>query len=206
MFEQFEAHFLNDGQPSIGLRDTSNLGLDSDLLSLLNRYAGQTFGDNVYRIFSMDQALRLGEIISTCFEGYGEDVFCFGADWMGRVFATNAGELVDSKPSIIMFHPEYGEIYSIPYNILDFHNKALVELAEEVVAVTFYHDWLNSGGERPSATQCVSHEVPLLFGGADDISNLKLVDLEAYWVISAEIIIQTRGLPEGAEISSIQLR
>tara|TARA_R110002124_G_scaffold172634_1_gene340254 strand:+ start:549 stop:1172 length:624 start_codon:yes stop_codon:yes gene_type:complete len=206
MFERFESQFEGDRTTLRETRDLLRIGFDSSLLRLFQRHAGQTVGNNIYRILSVDQGLRIGEIISTCFDGYDEKIFCFGCDWMGRVFASNDHTPINGHPSVMMFHPEYGELFTLPYNVVEFHNDALVDLREDILAENFYGEWLRSGGKRPSSNECVGHKVPLFLNGDDDLSNLELTNLEVYWTVAAQLLIQIRSLPDGTAIEGIELK
>jgi hypothetical protein len=54
-------------------------------------------------------------------------------------------------------------------------------------------------------TDCVEFTTPLFLGGADDISNMAVVDLDVHWTLGSQIYAQVRDLPPGSPISGVQI-
>lgn len=69
------------------------------------------------------------------------------------------------------------------------------------LAKSFFHKWKKSGGASPAHSQCVGFRQPLFLGGADDLDNLELSDIDVYWHLMSQIIEQVRDLPAGTPIA-----
>jgi hypothetical protein len=48
--------------------------------------------------------------------------------------------------------------------------------------------------------ECVGYRKPLFLGGADNLTNVEMLDLDVYWTLTAQLIAKTRGLPAGTKI------
>ncbi|CAE6797130.1 hypothetical protein R75461_05007 [Paraburkholderia nemoris] len=49
-------------------------------------------------------------------------------------------------------------------------------------------------------SQCVGYKRPLFLGGADELHNLELTDLDVYWTLSSQMIAQLSGVPTGTSV------
>lgn len=99
-----------------------------------------------------------------------------------------------------MFEPGTGEALEIPCNIGTFHDEELIQYADAALASEFHERWLVSGGGAPKHEQCVGYKKPLFLGGADEIGNLHLSDIDVYWHLLSQLILKTKGLPPSAPI------
>jgi hypothetical protein len=86
-----------------------------------------------------------------------------------------------------------------------FHEGEMIEDPDAVLASGFYEKWLKAGGSAPPFDQCIGYKKPLFLGGADDLGNLELSNLDVYWSVSSQLIRQVRGLPPGTRIGSVRL-
>jgi len=142
-------------------------------------------------------------LASAAFPALADRIECFGADWLGRQFATDRGRIESGEPLVLMLEPGTGEALEIPVSVADFHAHELIEEADAVVALSFFGDWVSAGGARPGYAQCIGYKVPLFLGGHDEIANLEMIDLDVYWTLTAQLLSKTRALPEGTVIDRV---
>ena len=81
----------------------------------------------------------------------------------------------------------FNEVLEIPASFVVFHDTELVDYPGEALAAPFYQRWLSTGGARPALAQCIGYRVPPTLGGADELSNLELTDMEVYWSVVGQI-------------------
>lgn len=161
--------------------------------------------DGAYRQHRPEDAARFTQLAVGAFPAFKGRVECFGADWLGRQFALDQRRLIVGVPQVVMLEPGTGEALEIPVDHAGFHTQEIVEEPDAAVAQSFFRQWLAGGGRRPDYAQCVGYRKPLYLGGADDVTNLELVDFEVYWTLSAQLLRQIRGLPTGAAIGSVSI-
>lgn len=161
--------------------------------------------DGAYRQHRPEDVARFTELAADAFPEFRARVECFGADWLGRQFAIDRGRIVDGEPQVLMLEPGTGEALEIPVGRNAFHEEELAQEPEGAVAYSFFQQWQAEGGARPGYSQCVGYKRPLYLGGADDMTNLELVDFDVYWTISAQLLAQVRDLPPGARIDAVRI-
>jgi hypothetical protein len=122
-------------------------------------------------------------------------VYCFGFDWLGRIFALDERRLVEGQPGVIMFEPGTGEALEIPANLISFHEHELHVADDAALASSFYNKWITGGGTPPSPAQCIGYKNPLFLGGDDETYNLELSDMSVYWTVMGGLIAHIRGFP-----------
>jgi Domain of unknown function (DUF1851) len=127
-------------------------------------------------------------------------ITCFGFDWLGRAFALDNKRLQSVQPSVLMFEVGTGEALR---DLQSFHEEVLIEDGEAALAISFHEKWLAAGGEAPNYTQCVGYQKPLFLGGADEIWNVELSDLDVYWHVVGQLVRKTRDLPPGTPIRAV---
>ena len=160
----------------------------------------ETYLDGAYRLHRPEDVPHFTALAVEAFPQFAGRIECFGADWLGRQFATDQGRVVDGAPQVLMLEPGTGEALEIPVDRAGFHVEELVNEPDAAAAYSFFEDWLAVGGVRPEYDQCVGYKRPLYLGGRDDITNLETVDFEVYWTLSAQILGEVRGLPAGTRI------
>ncbi|WP_249150602.1 T6SS immunity protein Tdi1 domain-containing protein [Bradyrhizobium sp. JYMT SZCCT0180] len=99
-----------------------------------------------------------------------------------------------------MFEPGTGEALEIASSLQTFHDDELIEFGDAALAIDFHQRWLASGGTEPDYAQCVGYRKPLFLGGADEIENLELSDLDVYWHLMGQLIVKTKSVPQGAPV------
>jgi Domain of unknown function (DUF1851) len=161
--------------------------------------------DGAYREHLPKDVTRYTELAVDAFPEFRNRIECFGADWLGRQFAIDHDRIVDGAPQVLMLEPGTGEALEVPVSQDAFHEKELLQEPDAAAAYPFFKQWLQSGGARPKYNECVGYKRPLYLGGADDLSNLELGDIDVYWTISSQLLARVRGLPVGTRISSISI-
>jgi len=146
-----------------------------------------------YRLHRPDDVARSTLLATQAFPAYTGQISCFGADWLGRQFATDEGRILDGKPLVLLLEPGTGKALEIPLDRAAFHERELVEEPDAAVAYSFFQQWLAAGGSRPHYDQCIGYRRPLFLGGADELTNLEISDFDVYWTISAQLLAQIRA-------------
>jgi hypothetical protein len=172
------------------------------VLDLLNRQAGVTFDEGLYRIHSRSSLALIEPSVAEGFPQFARNWMPFGFDWLGRQFACRRGTDRDEGP-VLMFEPGTGEALELPMSVWQFHDQQLVSDPEPAVAVSAFHDWLASGGRPLAHNEVVGYRVPLFLGGEDTLENLELSDIHVYWALMSQLVDQVRGLPPGTPIGDI---
>ena len=169
----------------------------------LEAAGGRTFADGLYRVHSRTSASASDALVADAFPELSGRLACFGHDWLGRQFATDTARGTSDDPAVMLLEPGTGEALEVPVPFSRFHDEELVDFTEEALALSFFQEWLRSGGVAPTPSQCVGYERPLFLGGEDTVDNLELVDLDVYWTIAGQLLSQARGLPEGTPITRV---
>lgn len=199
MFERFlKAFAVGEPDPDISLADIdpANLGVED----VVSRLGGRAFGNGAYRIHSSEDVVKRTGMAERAFPQLRGRIACFGSDWLGRQFAAiRRGNQRIGAP-ILMCVVGTDEVLEVPADLAAFHDEVLVDQAEAALSMSFYDEWLTSGGRVPGCSECIGYVRPLFLGGSDEIENLEPQDFEVYWELSAQILDQTRGLPQGTPL------
>jgi hypothetical protein len=200
MFDNFQRSFSRDVDLSLdsggNVHHSSIIGWSA----LIGRFGGASFDRGLYRVITGPDEGRWNGRIAAAFPEFANRVACFGFDWTGRVFAVDPQRLEGREPGVVMFEPGTGEALEIPCSIVSFHEQELIQNRDAALASDFHEQWLASGGSAPRFDQCVGYKNPLFLGGADEVDNLELSDIDVYWHLMGQLIVQTRGLPPGTPI------
>jgi hypothetical protein len=130
MFEIFSTNFQCDDDTffePLGANKVDNI---TEHVELLLRFEGKSFCKGAYRIIRVTDLVEWKRRVSLAFPQFESRISCFGYDWLGTVFATDSGRLVDGRPGVIMFEPGTGKALNVPCNIESFHETGLVEFGE----------------------------------------------------------------------------
>lgn len=175
------------------------------MTAFLAEHGGASYSEGMYRIFTVVDMARWTEIALEQFPEFRGRVFCFGADWLGRIFALDFKRLDSSQFLVFMMEPGTGQVLEIPATFMQFHDHELVQRQDAALAASSYKRWLSSGGPQPTFQQCVGYKKPLFLNGEDDAPNLEIVDMEVYWSISAQLWLAVKDLPDGTRIGNIRI-
>mgnify|MGYP001268698153 CR=1 FL=1 len=162
---------------------------------------GRSFGGGLYRIHTEGSSIKLLEEIDGAFPKAPPHIAPFGYDWLGRQFCAQRD---DPDATCLIFELGTGEVLEVPVPFIALHDEELVDYRNEALASDFFVAYLESGGRAPSTGQCVGYRTPLFLGGQDDVFNLELVNLDVYWHLTGQLVLQTRGLPPGTAVTAIR--
>lgn len=141
-----------------------------------------------YRRLDAADVAAIADDVFAAFPEFAGLAQIFGADWLGRVFATQG-----QGGEVLLLEPGTAEALEIPVDLAEFEASELVDNPDAALAFGFYQSWRNAGGAAPGPGQCIGYRKPLFLGGADEMDNLELSDLSVYWSVTAQIIAQVRA-------------
>ena len=205
MFEAFQRNFTADPDQEIENTDAHSGSTIPGLDELIARFGGVSFNRGLYRVVRASDLDRWRVRVSLAFPHIGPRVTCFGYDWLGRVFAADPEREEEGHAGVAMFEPGTGEVFEVPGNVGTFHDQELISHGEAALALGFNQAWLSRGGAVPAFAQCIGYKVPLFLGGADDLENLELSDLDVYWDLMGQLIAKTGNLPLGTKIRGVTI-
>lgn len=175
----------------------------NELDELLATFGGTSVNGGLYRfVLPGDVGAVWRDRIAIAFPEFRECATCFGFDWLGRAFALDSSRTENGRAAVLMFDVGAGEALEIPANLKSFHDTELVEYTDVALAENFHREWLRSGGAEPGFDQCVGYRKPLFLGGADELDNLELCDLDVYWHVTGQLRAKTRGVPVGTRLGT----
>lgn len=155
--------------------------LPGGFADLMTRYAGASFGDGLYRLFTPEEVVKWTALAGGCFRGAADTVACFGMDWTGRQFALDVRRVERGEPLTSMLDVGAGEIVEIPASFAELHDEALLGFPDVLLYEGLYAEWRAHGGLAPVHGKCVGWRLPLFLGGEEEASNLVMHDAESYW-------------------------
>jgi hypothetical protein len=199
MLERFKKHFLQDAT-SAPENFGSRVGLPPDAADLLAELGGSSFNGGLYRVVRARDLDAWASCIGYAFPEFKGRVTCFGYDWLGRAFATDAKRIEGGRPGVVMFEPGTGQALRIPANIQTFHNDELTNFGESALSIDFYRRWQNISHVTLKFDQCAGYKRPLFLGGVDDVENIEVSDIDVYWHIFGQLILKAKGLPVGTPV------
>jgi hypothetical protein len=144
-------------------------------------------------------------VAEEAFPDFQKRIWCFGSDWLGRMFALDFARNEKAQYLVLMLEPGTGQALEIPATFAKFHDQELVQYRDDVLAVNFYEDWQTSGGVTPNFKQCIGYKRQLFLNGSDTIENLEVTDMEVYWSITGHLLSTVRNLPDGTRINDARI-
>ena len=195
MFETFQQSFSKDAVLSIGGAGNAPQSEVVGWSDLVDRFGGASFERGLYRVIRASDVGEWNARVAVAFPEFGGRITCFGFDWLGRVFAVDPKRSESGQPGVVMFELGTGEALEIPCNIGSFHDEELIEYGDAALASDFHKRWLENGGAAPQYGQCVGYKKPLFLGGADELGNLEMSDIDVYWHLMGQLVLKAKGLP-----------
>ena len=162
--------------------------------------------NGAYRVHRKEDVARFTKLAADAFPTFASRIECFGADWLGRQFATDKLRVLGGEPQVLLLEPGSGEVFEIPTGFATFHGQDLLRHPNEVAEYLLFKEWLDVGGAPPEYNQCMGYSKPLFLGGENEVSNLELSDFDVYWTICGQLLAQVRALPEGTKINRVTIR
>lgn len=168
--------------------ETLDADLDLGGAEALRHQAGDcVFGAGAYRVLSDKRAEMLARSLFQAYPAFDRSVDLFGISCMGDIFA-----LRRDTQMVLMFEPGTSEALNTGASLPDFHNAEIVDNPDAALAEHLFAKWRALGHPVPELSQCVGYVKPLFQGGADEITNLELIDLDVYWTVTAPFIAKAR--------------
>lgn len=174
---------------------------------MLGKYAGRSFGRGIYRFHTAVTApVMLGKI-NEYFPEFGGRLRPSSYDWIGRQFCIDRTRTRGTEPLVLLVEPGSGEALRVPTMFAEFHESELVNYADDALAADFYANWRESarGADLIDPDRCVGYRVPLFLGGADEVSNLELTDIEVYWELCGQLLLSVRPHGNGVDVSGVDI-
>jgi hypothetical protein len=172
----------------------------SGVSELFSAFGGATFGEGAYRVHDPAQVARWTDLAVAAFPQLEGLVLCFASDWLGRQFAVNTDRASNGQGTVVLIDLLIDDVVDTDHDLGAFHERLLGVDPRPVLALGLYADWRAAGGAVPALSECVEYTVPLYLGGAHDLANMAITDMEVAWDISGQLLRQVRGLPEGTPI------
>jgi len=203
--------FPPDGPPPTGATDTglsgaTDTGLPGDIAPIVSALGGVSLAGGLYRVFTASEIAEWTGTARRAFPQFGERVTVFAADWLGRLFATDAARR-DSRglPMVLLLEPGTDEALELPVTVEGLHTTELLEASDAALAASFYDDWRSDSGDAQPLTrgECVGYQVPLFLGGTDTTRNLQRTDMSVYWALAAQLREQSLGLSQGTPVAAV---
>lgn len=163
----------------------------------------QVYFDGAYRTHDSGDISAWTELATEAFPRLRDRIACFASDWLGRQFAVYTVEVPRGQPTLLMLDPGTGKVGGLHVSLEDFHETELHRNANQLIGYGTLRQWLASGQPAPRDHQCAGQKVPVFLGGTTDIGNLELIDMNVYWTIHAQLLAQTRDLPEGTRVRGV---
>jgi len=206
----FDDLYRRDAKPELSEQECLALArVESGAIGItafLATHAGGSYAEGLYRILNCVTIANWTKVVEEAFPDFRNRLFCFGVDWLGRMFALDFARRKNGQWLVLMLEPGTGEALEIPVSFMEFHDEELVKYQNEALAVEFCNAWRASGGVSPEFSQCIGYKTPLFLNGSDTIDNLELADLEMYWSIMGQLLSQVRRLPDRTAIDGIGLK
>ena len=161
--------------------------------AVVNGLAGVTLGQGLYRFHTQSSAAAADALVAAAYPDFAGRVACFGMDWLGRQFSLDVTRGTPDDPEVLLFDVGAGEALEIPTRFSAFHDEELTQYTDAALASQFFERWLRSHPDPIPFDHCVGYEVPLFLGGADDLGNLELTDLDLYWTVIGQLRTSSMG-------------
>lgn len=209
MFDEFIEAFGVDPPTA----QTSSFWADPELLGvpgyeqMLDKYAGRSFGGGIYRFHTATTAPAMLAKINEYFPEFRWRLRPLSYDWLGRQFCIDRSRTRGAEPLVLLVEPGSGEALKVPTTFAEFHESELVNYAGDALAVDFYANWRESARvvDLIDRDRCVGYRVPLFLGGADEVSNLELTDIEVYWELCGQLLLSVRPHENGVDVAGVDI-
>lgn len=139
-------------------------------------YGGRTFLNGMYRTHESKDIEKWNEIIGKVFPEVKGRIQVFGYDWVGRNFA-----VYDKTDTVLLFDPRTREVYDTGSTFSEFHNMEIPIDHEVCLMSKYFRQWKVANNRDIAHNECLCYKVPLLLNGREEIENMEVFDMTAYW-------------------------
>lgn len=175
----------------------------SEYRTFVIAFGGMQFGKGLFNVFDKGDLRYWEKNIIQMFPDYKGKFELFGYDWMGRCFAVTS--LGEDEEKILVFDPSTLEVNDISLTFMEFINKAIPASVNEFFSADAFINWYNANEMELGYLQCMGNKIPLFLGGADELENMELSDMDVYWSILGQTAAKIRGVEEGTVIGEFSL-
>jgi hypothetical protein len=198
MFDKLRQAFSSEcsGQPIQTDLAASNIALTQ----FLQTFCGCTFDRGIYRSVNGNTFQLATDFIKEAFPAYTEKVWPFAYDWTGNIFGVSPKS---ATGHVYMFEPGSGEAMESPFDIVQFHDAALVDDRDGALAGDYFEEWFAIRQKPLPYENCIGYKKPLFLGGTEDDSNSEESDVDVYWTLMGQLIAKTKGLKPGTPIGKV---
>lgn len=165
----------------------------SGVRGAVGRLAGTTLGQGLYRLHSRSSAAAADALVARAYPDFEGRIACFGMDWLGRQFSLDPTRGTPGDPEILLYDVGAGEALEISSPFSLFHDSELIDYTDAALASEFFEAWLRGNPDPIRFDRCVGYQVPLFLGGADELRNLSVTDLDVYWTLTGELRASALG-------------
>lgn len=201
MFERFVAAYPSDGgvvSPPVNIEPLKQVQGLAELVALA---AGCSFGGGVVRVFTEDQARRAQGLVNAMFPERAPRIRPFAQDWQGRQYVLD----LHRNCMVLLIEPGSGQVYSLDETIPELFDQSMVDEPDVFLAMDLFRPWLELHPEIVPIGKCVGFKQPLFLNGTNTVDNLEVIDEDVYWSIHGQLWAQTKDLPPGTSIGSVQI-
>lgn len=186
------------------------LGVDDPTFtSFVARYAGRSFGGGILRFQAHAGGVGLTRWNGP--NGWRQDWpslppgVVFASDWQGNLFMFDPRRMATGERSIAWLAIGTGEYEVLDQSFSEFVGSVLPRMWRDILDLSTFSSWLDSGGSIPASEWCIGHKIPLLLGGSNDVGNFEPLDLQLWVSFAGQVYEQTKDLPPGTKISEIKM-
>lgn len=184
MFDAFAQSFIAGGAAVDPARQLS--AYPTELQEFLARFGGLTFNCGLYRVFGDRARADIFESACLAFPELGGRFIPVGAEWQGRVVALKS----EGPATALLLDVAGHRVSDSGLSLREVHDELFPVTANNMLAQSFFDDWMQAGGSAPSYGQCAGYKIPLFLNGVDDVENMAVSDLSGYWRLFASRLAQ----------------
>ncbi|HVJ42352.1 MAG TPA: T6SS immunity protein Tdi1 domain-containing protein [Dongiaceae bacterium] len=173
---------------------------DNAYYRLIDEFGGCSFENGFYRVMNGTLVQKWNGYVGDAFPAERGRFLCFGFDWLGLIYALDVTRKAGDEYKMEVFDIGGGDIIKPPVTIERFHNKVLPDRNGEIASRSLFDAWLAQGNPAPRYSECIGYKRPLFLGGGSSINDMELIDMEVYWSLVGQMLVQIRGLPSGSVV------
>ncbi len=164
------------------------VGTGNSYKDFIDNFSGMQFGEGVFNVFKKEDIKKWSDIVGEAFVDYAGKFNLFAYDWLGRCFAVCF--MKDKKEKILMFDISTNEALTLDSSLTSFLDDILPIETDGCIARTFFEEWRDYSNEKLLYGNCIGYKKPLFLGGSDELENLENIDMDVYWSITTQILMQ----------------
>lgn len=170
-------------------------------------FNGASFNSGLYRAIELHSVSNWERTIRDTFPALPDPICPFGYDWLGRFFCVQIRCDDSAQQTVLLVCPYSADILVIPVGLVQFHDETLVDQMRPAVEDELYLAFKDHAGiESIPYESCVGLQVPTFLNGKLDVGNMATTDMEVYWELTKQLLIQLQNVPDGTPVAGVTLR